>query len=132
METPVSVTSAASANPARDKPMIRTMIIPPLQPEAHYDTRNSARRPVSGTQSTRRSFSAAAGSFRDHCNRLVDGQRSGSLAWRIFLKRLEELCYDGDGGDHRPKLFTPPFAIVHRLVLVTFPRILPKVGHNWN
>jgi hypothetical protein len=28
--------SAVSANPARGKPMIRTMIIPPLQLEAYY------------------------------------------------------------------------------------------------
>jgi hypothetical protein len=33
MDTPTSATNAASANPMRDKPMMRTMIISPLKLE---------------------------------------------------------------------------------------------------
>src|SRR5580698_3584364 len=61
---------------------------------------------------------------------LGDGESSTLLAWWVFFESLKKLGHNHRCGHHRPQLFAPPFAIIHRLILVTLPRILTQVGHN--
>src|SRR6266850_6117221 len=77
-------------------------------------------------------FAGATGASLHHLERLLDAQRSTHLAWRIIFKRLEEAADERYGRHHRPKFFAPPTAIQHRLVLITFPRIHPQIGHQRN
>src|SRR5208282_6580045 len=75
-------------------------------------------------------FATTRGPSRDGFEELAHGEPAAWLAGGIFLKRLEELAHDLNGGHHGPQLFAPPSAIIQRLILVTFPRILTQVGDN--
>src|SRR6266436_4062941 len=75
-------------------------------------------------------FAAAGDASLGRLEGPLDTNRSTYLARRILLEGLEEPANQRDGGHHGPQFVTPPAAIQHRLVLITFPRIHPQVGHK--